>query len=198
MRNKLFWLFLLVVILIGSYFSYPFILMGMANYLIVQDEIKPADVIVVLGGDNNGERVEEGVKLFKRGYAPYLLMSGGPLAWKLTQAQWMKKQAVESGIPPKFILIQEKSRSTIEDAKFCLPILMEHNFKSVILVTSPYHTRRARRVFQKICAPQGIKVLVYPAQKSDFNPVGWWRKHEDTAYVVWEYVAFVLYLLKGY
>lgn len=199
MRRRGFLLVVIIIIsLLGLYLLHPLILDAMAKYLVVQDKLGRADVIVVLGGDANGERVEEGVKLFKQGYAPYLLMSGGPLAWRLNYAGWMKKQARESGVPEKAILLEDRSRSTIEDAKFCLPIIQGKGFKSLILVTSPYHCRRAGKVFRKVFVPAGIKVMVYPVQKSEFNPHRWWTRHEDTGAVVWEYVAMVMYFLKGY
>jgi len=181
-----------------TYLAYPLVLEGMANYLVVQDKLEKADVIIVLGGDNNGERVSQGIRLYKEGFAKHLLMSGGSLAWKLTCAQWMKRQAVESGVPAAVILLQDRSRSTIEDAKFSLPIIKNYGFKSVILVTSPTHSRRAAKVFRRVFPREGIKVIIYPAQKSEFNPHRWWTRHEDTAYVVWEYVSLVLYFFKGY
>lgn len=193
---KKFLIFLLI--LFGLYLLHPFFLQKMADFLVVQDPLQKVDLILVLGGDSSGERVEEGVKLYKQGWANYLLMSGGPLAWKLTYARWMKKQALASGIPERAILLQDQSRSTIEDARFCLPMVLKHKFKSVLLVTSPYHTRRAARVFKKVFAKNGIRVLVKPAEKSEFNPNRWWVRHEDTGRVVWEYVSLVLYFLKGY
>jgi uncharacterized SAM-binding protein YcdF (DUF218 family) len=192
------WLIIFFALLACLYFSCPYVLNGLARFLVVQDKLERADVILVLGGDNNGERVAGGVGLFKQGYAKQLLMSGGPLAWRLTYADWMKKQALAAGVPGSAILTQGKSRSTIEDAKYSLPIVKANNFRSIILVTSPYHTRRAAAVFKKIYGPQGIKVMVYPVPHSDFNPHDWWQRHEDTGYVVWGYAAQVMYLLKGY
>ena len=189
---------LLVLVLLALYLSWPYVLNGLARFLVVSDRLDKADVILVLSGDTNGERVAQGVELYKKGYAKYLLMSGGQLAWQLTYADWMKKQAVAAGVPGSAVLVQGRSKSTLDDAKFSLPVVEARNFKSVILVTSPYHTRRAAAVFKKMYGPQGIKVMVYPVQHSDFNPHDWWRRHEDTAYVVWEYMARVMYLLKGY
>jgi uncharacterized SAM-binding protein YcdF (DUF218 family) len=198
MKRKFIVLAVVLLAILGLYISHPLILDQMAKFLVVQDKLEKADVILVLAGDGNGERVREGVQLYRQDYAKYMLMSGGPLAWKLTSAQWMRKQAVESGIPEKYILLQEKSRSTIDDAEFSLPIVKEHHFRSVILVTSPYHTRRAARVFRKIFSKEGIAVIVHPVENSEFNPDRWWTRHEDVGVVVWEYVAFVLYFLKGY
>ncbi|MFH1387342.1 MAG: YdcF family protein [bacterium] len=187
-----------VLVLLGLFILTPFMLQWAGNRLIVADKLGKADVIIVLGGDGNGERVDMGVKLFKQGMAPKLLMSGGPLAWKLTFADWMKKQAVELGVKSSEILTENKSRSTIEDAEFCLPIVKQHGFRSVILVTSPTHSRRARNTFRKMFGKEGIKVLVQPAYPAEFDPNKWWTRHEDLQPVVWEYVSMVLYFVKGY
>jgi uncharacterized SAM-binding protein YcdF (DUF218 family) len=198
MNRKLVALSLLAVSLIALVASYSFWLEQVGAWLIVRDKLEKADVIVVLAGDDNGERVAEAVKLYKTGYAPYLLVSGGPLAWHLTSAEWMKKQAVSLGVPAAQVLTQDRSRSTQEDARFSLPLLKKLKAKEVILVTSPTHSRRALRVFKKVCTSDGIKVISWPARQSRFRLDRWWTRYEDMALVVWEYVAFPAYLLRGY
>lgn len=198
MKNRFKGLIVLFIVVFIVYFSATFILEGIARFLIVQDELKPADVIVVLAGDDNGERVIQGIELYKNGYAPKMIMSGGPIMWNLTSADWMKKQAVAAGVPANAILLQRKSESTIEDVVFTLPLIKKNNFKSVILVTSPYHARRSKRTFLRGAAGSDIKVISYPAQNGKFKVKGWWGRHEDTQRVVWEYVSLVYYLFKGY
>ncbi|MEE8638737.1 MAG: YdcF family protein [Candidatus Margulisiibacteriota bacterium] len=198
MKRKLFWLSILLVVVLGVYFTLPLILEGMARFLIVRDKIEPAQLIIVLAGDNNGERVREAVKLYKEGYGKKMLMTGGPLAWKLTASEWMKKHALALGVPARAILLEDKSRSTLENALFILPILKKHSIKSVILVTSPTHSRRAKRVFKKCYSKEDIKVLSCPAREAEFELPGWWTRHEDTQRVMWEYVSLVYYFLKGY
>jgi uncharacterized SAM-binding protein YcdF (DUF218 family) len=198
MKQRLTLLLLFVFFVFGIYLLLPYMLEGMGRFLIVRDPLEKADIILVLAGDHNGERVTEGVKLFKEGYAEKILMSGGPLAWKLTSANWMKKQAIAMGVPAKAILIQGRSESTLEDAEFSFPIIKNKNYFSVILVTSPSHSRRSKRVFNKVFSKAGIKILSAPARKSRFNPREWWTRHEDTEAVVREYIAFVYYFIKGY
>jgi len=188
----------LLIVLAGCYFLAPFVLNKAASFLIVRDELKPADVIVVLSGDDNGERVNQAVLLYEKKYAPKMLLSGGPLAWNLKYAYWMKKQANYLGVPDFAILIEDQSRSTIENARFCLPILKKTGAKKIILVTSPAHSRRAKRTFSKILSKDKIAAISFPAQKTSFNSDKWWQRHEDTQLVVWEYVSLVFYFLKGY
>lgn len=196
MKKALIWISILILVFLGAYFSLPRVLEGMASYLIVRDEIEPAAAIVVLGGDDNGERVNEAVQLYWNGYADKLLMSGGPLAWKLTSAEWMKRQALIMGVPARAVILEDRSESTLENALYSLAILKRLGVRSVILVTSPNHSRRAKNVFQKVFSKENIKVMSYPAQKSDFRLSGWWTRHEDTQLVVWEYVSLVYYFLK--
>lgn len=198
MKKFLFICGLIALLLLVAFFTYPFVLNKLADFLVVRDPLEKADVIIVLGGDSNGERLAGAIELYEQGYAGRLLLSGGPVMWRLTYADWMKKQALAADVPAGAILLQDRSRSTLDDARFSLPIVQAHRFKSVILVTSPYHTRRASRVFKKMYAPVGIKIIVYPVKITEFRPQGWWTRHEDTAFVVWEYVSLVLYFLKGY
>jgi len=200
MRKKLYWLLAGMVALLGIYFLHPYLLEGMARYLVVQDKIEPADLIIVLGGGDNGERVAHAVKLYQKGYAKKILMSGGPLAWRLTHTEWMKKQARALGVPVQAILLEDQSRSTIDNAEFTLTIVKKQNYKSVILVTSPTHSRRAKRVFRKVYSKEKINLISHPVplQDSKFRLPGWWTRHEDTQLVMWEYVSLVYYFLKGY
>ena len=198
MRKIFYGLLIILILLFGMWLLRAPLLEGAANWLKVEDKLVKADAIVVLAGDNNGERVNQAVELFREGYAPKLVMSGGPLSWHLTSAKWMQKQALTMGVPKPAIILEEKSLSTIGNAEFTLPIIKQHSWTSIILVTSPFHTRRASRVFKKVFSPALIKVITYPVQKSKFNPKGWWRRHEDQENVMWEYIKSIYYLLKGF
>ena len=195
--NKKLLLFLLVILLLPLLF-YSLILNHLANSLVVRDKLMPADCIVVLAGDANGERVNEGVKLFKEGLSQRILMSGGQLAWRLTAADWMRKQALIMGVPASAIMTENQSASTRENALLTLPILKANGVKSIILVTSSYHSYRAKKVFEKVFVPAGINVISYPATQSNFIAKDWWLRHEDTQYVVHELFSLVLYFIKGY
>ncbi len=192
------WLIGLLIIVLAV-LSVPFVMEGAAHWLIVQDKLEPVDSLIVLGGDNNGERVDRAVRLYRQGYARELLLSGGPLAWGLTAAQWMKRQALSLGVPAGAIRLEDESESTIDNAKMSLALL-NGKVRSVALVTSPTHSRRAKKVFSKVFSKAGIKVYSYPVlpAESRFKVSRWWTRHEDTQAVMWEYVTLVYYFLKGY
>lgn len=196
--KKLLYKFLIVfLVFLGIYVLHPFYLQALGNWLVVSDSLEPADVIVVLGGET-GERVQEAVKLYKRGYAPKLLMSGGPLAWRLSYAQIMGAQARYLGVSSKDIILEDQSFSTLDNAYYSLLLVRKNKFNKVIVVTSPSHTRRAKRVFDKYFSDYDIKLMVHPVPKSKFKLSKWWQRHEDTQRVFREYSSLFYYFLKGY
>jgi uncharacterized SAM-binding protein YcdF (DUF218 family) len=189
--------YVIITLLTLMIIFHPFLLERAAEYLIVQDKLEKADAILVYAGDANGERVAQAVDLYKKGYGKFLLMSGGPAIWHQTYADNMRAQAKSLGVADKDILIEDRSCSTYEDAKFSLPMLKAKKVRSVILVTSPYHMRRALRTTRRQFDKEGIKVIAYPVQNSEFKVKGWWKRHDATQVVVWEYEAFIFYLIKG-
>src|SRR4030066_2092434 len=151
------------------YVGHGFILEKAGKYLYYKDELKPADVIVVLAGEET-ERVEYGVKLFKAGWArkDKMVLAGGPLVWKYTWASLMKEHAMYLGVPKNAILLEDRSRTTEEDARLTKEIFNKYGYRSCILVTSPYHSRRATKIFRKVMADK-IMVISAPAEKSWFS-----------------------------
>jgi len=179
------------LILLLLYVGHGFIFEKAGRYLYYKDELKPADVIVVLAGEET-ERLEYGVKLFKEGWArkDKIILSGGPLVWKYTWASLMKEQAMYLGAPKNAILLEDKSRNTEEDARFTKEILNKYRYKSCILVTSPYHSRRATKIFRKIMGDK-IMVISAPSEKSWFSFDEWWKRRRDRARVLNEYSKFI-------
>ena len=191
---------LAVIVLIGV-LGYPIILSSIARSLIVEDKLEKASAIVVLGGDNNGERVFEATRLFDAGYAPILIMSGGQVAWNLTQADLMRSQALTLGVPTDAIITEPRSRSTKENATFTLAWLQEHqkelspDAKSVIVVTSPFHTRRAKSYFQAVYSKAGYKVMITAAHNSADRWYNWWQDHDSSQNLLWEFASYLYNIL---
>jgi uncharacterized SAM-binding protein YcdF (DUF218 family) len=187
----------LAIILALLYIGHGYILDKAGKYLYYKDVMKPADVIVILAGEET-ERVEYGAKLFKDGWArkDKIILAGGPVVWKYTLASLMEEHAVSLGIPKDAILLEDQSRTTEEDARFTKQILDKHKYKSCIIVTSPYHSRRAYTIFKKIMGKE-IAVISAPCTQSWFHFEDWWKRRDDRAQVLNEYSKFVWLWLFG-
>lgn len=133
---------------------------------------KPVDAIVAISGGDTAARVNEAVKLFNNGWSDKIIFSGaaadktGP-----SNAAAMQTIAVESGVPQNSIFIDEYAETTKQNALNSQNIFSEMKIKSVILVTSGYHQRRATLEFNKHSSD--VKVLSHPV-KTDKDWSGWW------------------------
>ena len=195
--HRFFWLFcggvLLTLLLVVLWFWRG------AHYLIIETEIAPSDVIIVLGGKT--ERLREGVQLYHQGYAPHLLITGGgqPLRLAHTHLNWghiMRKAARIEGIPPEAIFIEMESTSTYEDAVNSRRIVQAQGWMSAIVVSSIYHMRRSRMIFEKVYTDGSFRLQYHPAPSDIFQPNGWWKRERDMINVVSEYIKLVLYRIK--
>jgi len=192
-------LVMMIILSVVVFATYETVLDKAGEYLYKKDQIKPADVIVVLGGEQT-ERVKFSAKLFKEGWArkDRVIMSGGPVVWKFTLAYLMKEHAKYLGVPARAIILEEKSESTEENAKYVKEILLKRGYKSIILVTSPYHSKRSYIIFQKVMGDE-IEIISVPVPVEDswLSLHGWWKKRLDRSRVLSEYAKFIWLWLFG-
>ncbi len=132
-----------------------------------------ADAIVAVSGGDTAARADEAIKLYKNGWATTLIFSGaaadktGP-----SNAEVMQQQAVQAGVDPNSIIVEETSETTTENAKKTAEIFKARNLTSAIIVTSAYHERRAMLEFDHH-APSG-ELRAHPvAQDNQWGPF-WW------------------------
>ncbi len=186
-----------IILAVLLYIGHGFILKEAGRFLYYKDELKPADVIVVLAGEET-ERVEHGVKLFKEGWSrkDRMILTGGPLVWKYTWATLMQEHAVHLGMPKSAILLADKSKTTEEDAVFTKELMDKYGYKSCIIVTSPYHSKRALKVFKRVMGDK-IKIISAPSE-SWFQFDEWWKRERDRARVLDEYSKFIWLLMFGF
>jgi uncharacterized SAM-binding protein YcdF (DUF218 family) len=172
-------------------------LIAAGPFLVVQDKLHAADAIVVIGGDHKPERIRQAVDLFRKGYAPLVIISAGTIVIEgdehVPEAQVMYRQAHELGLPDGAVILEQESKSTYENAVYTKAICQAKAIHSIILVTSAYHSRRARRLFQSVYLPD-ISVSVQPPPSSLCAMC--WPFYPDRAQVVaYEYWNWAQYWL---
>jgi uncharacterized SAM-binding protein YcdF (DUF218 family) len=112
------------------------------KFLCVDSGKVSADAIVVLGGGPHEHRPERAVELFKQHAAPRIIVSGAG------DDEINRQFLITSGVPADAIYVEGKSGTTRENAEFTIKMLREQKMKSVIIVTSWYHSRRALKTFE--------------------------------------------------
>lgn len=111
------------------------------SLLCVDSGPEKADVMVVLGG-GLGERPERAAELFKEHAAPRIIVSG------LGDCEINQRILLKANVPDGAIQLEDKSRTTRENAELTIRLLRAENARRVILVTSWYHSRRALLCFE--------------------------------------------------
>lgn len=177
------------------------IVANLGKFLVQSDKLGKADAIVVFSGDN-GPRTERAVELLKEGYADYLILSGGKVYDDVTMAELMKNHAIKLGVDENKILIDDEASTTNENADFTADIIEENNFKSVIVVTSDYHTRRSKLAMEKaledtLIDGEKVSVSVTPSKEEKFT-TKWWTSGNSVLMVISEYLKLAGYWVKGY
>jgi len=148
---------------------------GIGFYLSPQDSLQKADAIVVVSGGQTQSRAAKGIDLYKEGYAPKIIFSGAALDDGPSNAFAMRDLALSEGVPAKSILIDEKSQNTYENAVNSKTILDELQAKKIILVTSPYHQRRANQTFEKVLG-SNYEIIGVSAYDDRWSKSQWWRR----------------------
>jgi uncharacterized SAM-binding protein YcdF (DUF218 family) len=143
-----------------------------------QPPLERADVIVVISGDESQARLGEGIRLYRAGWAPKLILSGAAQDGVLSNARAMELTARELGVPPGAMLLEPQAMDTFGNAVYTRRIMVEQGMRSAILVTSPYHLHRATLTFQSVLQGTDIRIIPRSAPDSAWRKVGWWNDHE--------------------
>ncbi len=138
---------------------------------VYQDTKVLSDAILILGARSYKDakinpcleaRVNQGIKLYKEGYAPTIIVSGGKDRENGTnEAEIMKTLLLNSGINKSVILTENQSTSTYENLLFSKQIMVRNQLKTIIIVTEPFHEPRADLVAQRLNISHTISPAIY-------------------------------------
>ncbi len=191
-------LFLVLLILsAGCYVGGPYLLAGAGRYLVTDQPLSKADLVLVLAGSSY-LRVPEAAKLFHDGLAPAILLTTAPrprglddlvrsglqypddqeLSIKILEALRVPRQAI--------LTTSERADSTRAEAETVARFLKRHPARMLIVVTSKSHSTRAEKIFHAALDP-GVRVLMHPVPSDPFRPDRWWKDRTDTKEVLHEY-----------
>ncbi len=165
-----------------------------APLLLPEKPLHPADAIVVLGSgppvneegkptDELMRRVEKGVELYQQGLAPVLIMSGGKTSPEYYECAVMKQVAVAKGVPAESVLEERESLNTIGNARYSAALVRARGGKSAIIVSSPFHLKRAKRLFEAT----GLEIQTAGCKVPD-------SARYAIGFSIYEYLARVKYL----
>jgi uncharacterized SAM-binding protein YcdF (DUF218 family) len=179
------------------------ILKSIGDFLILEDQLKKTDIIIVLAG-SIPDRTMEAADIYNDGYSKKILLTKEilPRSFEILLAKGVKipegydinKIVLTSlGVSDDDIeSLDKRVQSTYEEASAVKDFLMENGYDSFILVTSKTHSRRAYLTFHSFLGNK-IEIINKPTKYDDFNPDTWWTKRKDAKELFFAYIKMMFY-----
>src|SRR3989440_2129977 len=166
-----------------------------AESWIIEDSLDKAEAALILGDDNfYADRATRGAELFREGKVSVIVASGKRLRPNAGIAELMEHDLVERGVPKdKIVRFAHDADSTLEEAQALARLAKERKWHSVIVVTSNFHTRRARYIFRRVF-PRGVELCIASARDGDFDPERWWEKRKSIKELTREFAGMMVAL----
>jgi uncharacterized SAM-binding protein YcdF (DUF218 family) len=176
-----------------------------AKALIVSYELPHADAMVVLSGSSvYQERTHRAAQLFNEGRAPKIVLTNDnqPAGWSNDLQRnplFIEREAEElkrAGVPEAEIeMLPQVVSSTYDEALLMREYAETHGLRSLLVVTSAYHSRRALWTYRKVFAGSGINIgLAFaPPGEQTPQPATWWLHLRGWRLVAGEYLKLIYY-----
>jgi len=200
-RRKILSVFLLLM-------TWPFVAWFAASSLIVQREVRRADMIVVLSGSTSyRERTRLAATLFREGRAPkiFLTNDGQPSGWSSAEQRnplFVERAVLElqqAGIPlDKIEAFPDTVASTHDEVTLLRAVASQRNLHAIIFVTSAYHSRRTQWPLQRVFKGSDVQIglfAVLPGEDTP-SPGTWWLSGRGWQMVAGEYSKLIYYRVK--
>jgi uncharacterized SAM-binding protein YcdF (DUF218 family) len=147
------------------------------------------DVIIVLGNPANDDgsiatvarsRVLEGIRQYRAGVAPHLMMTGGAVKNQFAEGNVMREFAISQGVPADEVFAETQSRNTIQNAYYSYKIMQSHHWTSALIVSSPTHIRRASLIFRHYPIAWHVQAAPWPPDLRLWRRAWFWSS--ESAY----------------
>lgn len=192
----------LLVLLTTLYLLRVPLLTAAAELWVVNDPVDHADAILVLGGGLEN-RPASAARLYHAGIAPKILYMNVALAPVQTlgilptEAEQTRRLLRSNNVPADAMCaIGTCVASTFDESRAVRAWLEKTGSKSIVITTDPFHTRRARWIFNRELRGTGAEIHLVPAEPRRYRITNWWQHEEGVVAFQNEVVKLVYYHLK--
>lgn len=189
---------MLFALLLAAYFLTPVLLNEAAEGLIREDELVKADVIVALGGDPRCNRERRAAELYHQGWANNVVVSGIEYAWGFHTGEAARRYVVSLGVPESNVSMISDTLNTRAEAGILQELMQERGWRSAIIVTSAFHSRRAMYTIEKAAPGLAFRSSPVPANAPEWEPHRWWSRRDDVFVTAREFVSWANTLANGW
>ena len=190
----------ILIATIAGTFVLEFFLTALGGILIVSDPIeKKADAVVVLSGGEG--RLEEAASLYNKKEVNLIILTETgevlPNFGKYSEIERFDAM-LNLGIPKGAIMVTEHSvENTADEAHVVRKLIQVMHLKSLIVVTDPFHTLRARMIFKNEFRDTNISVMVHPISGHWYKSATWWTSRAGWEATFGEYIRILYFLVSS-
>ncbi len=204
MSSKLRRILVVVVLVCAAGGAYAFVHLG--TFLAREDPLIKADAIFVLAGSEM-TRPLEAADLYREGYAPRIVMSQETLEPAFTvlehrgakvssRVERARDVLIGLGIPATAITLPNKLHgNTADEAATLRALALENRWRTVIVVTSKFHLRRAYIAVERQLRGTNVRVVMRGSRFDESRMDRWWTQRGVIRDVVAELPRVVAYAL---
>jgi len=200
------WFVLLAVLLLPA-LLYAFrtnVLREVGSFLVINDRLEPADIIMLLNGDTT-TRPYHAAELLHRGLAPKVVIA------RMEDSESVKLGAYPNPTDSNIAVLRKLGlaesqivelrppvgvQHTVDEAEALLAYGREHPMSKIIIVTSDLHSRRARYTFRRVLSGTGAKLMMAPVSDLKYGADNWWRLEDGIIGCQNEYLKLAYYYAK--
>lgn len=165
-----------------------------AALLIVPAAPRPATVIVPLAGDDR--RVLAAVDAQQQQPQAWLLLTNMYIPQAPTPdahvTRVLRLAEDNAADAERTFTLTEPVRTTYQELQAVKRFAQQRGWSSVLIITSPSHTRRTGLLVREVFADTGVQVQVVPVPGHPYTPWTWWRSKEGIAETVLEYAKLMV------
>lgn len=187
-------------LLLGLWLLRTPLLVGVARLVTVEDELRPADLIFLLSGDGfEGARAHRAAQLYRDGFAPRVVVARSDDTPSVRMGLYPNDTDVNLRVLQRLGVPRESIRvlvvpggvtSTTDEARALRGYLSRHPARRVIVVTSDYHTARARWNLRRELEGAPVEIRMAAATDPEVNASNWWRSERGLLRYASEYLKF--------
>jgi uncharacterized SAM-binding protein YcdF (DUF218 family) len=207
------WLKWLIILIFIAYFLFSYlhvpILTAIGKFLVLSQSPQKSDLIVCLAGEN----VESGLAAadaLNQGLAStvFVAREEPPDGYEILRRRGIPyPETIDLtcmilkglGVPESAIIKAERPvKSTWEEAEQVRELVKRKKYRSILLITSPTHARRAYLTFREVIEEKECRLLVVPSKYSNFKPEDWWQNRRYVEDVISEYQKLIYLGMKSF
>ena len=188
----------LLILAFIAFFARETILQALGDFLVIQDDLQPADVIHVIAGADH--RTEHAIELYQQGYAKVIFFTGGwCTSHNYFHGEHGMQLALAQGVPREAIAYDDSPVTSTYSEIILFKAWIDQSpapIRSVIVVSDPFHMRRARWTARQVLGEE-VEILMSPVpfEQTPYKQQ-WWLDETSQRYVKEEYIKSVYYLLR--